>query len=229
MNVEEYFATLPDDVEEINLSGKGLTYLPDLSRFTNLRILQVNFNNLTELPELPERLEELYCVENRLTQLPRFNEHLRQILCSRNQLTSLPKMNDKLQFIICNCNNLTSLPKLPVNLNVMSCENNQLTSLPELNEKLIELYCDNNPLPEIFHFEMPLVSYYNRNIINRYIRCKTKIMCLKYEKQFRNWLWDRIRRPRIEMMYHPDRLNELLSQMEDPYDDEERSKLLEQW
>ena len=33
--IEEYLNSLPEDIEEIDVSDKELTYLPDLSRFTN--------------------------------------------------------------------------------------------------------------------------------------------------------------------------------------------------
>ena len=31
-------------------------------------------------------------------------------------------------------------------------------------------------------------------------------MCLKYKIQFRKWLWERVRLPRINLEYHPDKL-----------------------
>jgi len=34
---------------------------------------------------------------------------------------------------------------------------------------------------------------------------------LKYKQKFRNWLWIRVRLPKIEMLYHPSKLNELLN------------------
>ena len=42
-------------------------------------------------------------------------------------------------------------------------------------------------------------------------RCKHKDMCLKYRNQFRNWLWERVRRPRIEEQYHPDKLRDAVN------------------
>jgi len=51
-NVEEYLNSLPDTITEINLSQKGITYIPDLSRFKNLEGLYCNWNNLTSLPKI---------------------------------------------------------------------------------------------------------------------------------------------------------------------------------
>ena len=33
-------------------------------------------------------------------------------------------------------------------------------------------------------------------------------MCLKYKQHFRRWLWERIRLPKINMEYHPDKLRD---------------------
>lgn len=40
-------------------------------------------------------------------------------------------------------------------------------------------------------------------------------MCLKYKKQFRDWLWIKVRLPRIEQKYHPDNLLKLLELCDD--------------
>ena len=34
-DIETYLSTLPNNITHINISAKGLTYLPDLSRFNN--------------------------------------------------------------------------------------------------------------------------------------------------------------------------------------------------
>ncbi len=36
-NIEEYLNSLPDNIEVIDVSYKGLTYLPDLSRFKQFK------------------------------------------------------------------------------------------------------------------------------------------------------------------------------------------------
>ena len=66
-DIEEYFDSLPNDIEEIYVSEKGLTYLPDLSRFTKLKLLSCFGNNLVSLPLLPNSLQNLRCDNNKLT------------------------------------------------------------------------------------------------------------------------------------------------------------------
>ena len=57
------------DIDSINLSNNGLSKLPDLTRFTKLKVLYCCNNLLTELHNLPESLTELYCYNNQLTTL----------------------------------------------------------------------------------------------------------------------------------------------------------------
>jgi len=57
MNVEEYINSLPDNVTYIDISGKGFTYIPDLSRFKYLKNLYCGNNLLTSLPNLPKRIQ----------------------------------------------------------------------------------------------------------------------------------------------------------------------------
>ena len=65
-SVQEYLDSLSDDVKIIYLSDKNLTILPDLSRFTKLKILNCCSNQLISLPEnLPDSLQELLKLLNR--------------------------------------------------------------------------------------------------------------------------------------------------------------------
>ena len=52
-NIEEYLNELPEDIEIIDISKKGLTYIPSLNRFKKLKELLLINNRLTALPELP--------------------------------------------------------------------------------------------------------------------------------------------------------------------------------
>ena len=120
----EYFDSLPEDIEEIDVSNKGITSL-DVTRFKNLKIL--------------------YCSDNQLTSL-HLNEELQELFCRNNQLTSL-HLNEKLLKLYCTNNQLTSL-HLNKNLRELYCPNNLLTSL-HLNEKLQRIVHKDNPIYEI--------------------------------------------------------------------------------
>ena len=47
-------------ITELDLSNKGLTKLPDLSIYTNLKKLNCSSNNITSLDNLPPTIIELY-------------------------------------------------------------------------------------------------------------------------------------------------------------------------
>ena len=62
---------LPDDpdITEIDLSGNDLTVCPDLSRYTKLIKLDIGYNELTKLDNLPPNLKILDCYENKIKEL----------------------------------------------------------------------------------------------------------------------------------------------------------------
>ena len=70
-DIERYLNNLPLNTKIIDLSNLNLTFLPDLSRFQELRILICCCNKLNNLPSLGKNknLMELYCFNNKLTKL----------------------------------------------------------------------------------------------------------------------------------------------------------------
>ena len=221
-NIENYLNSLPLDTTNIDVSGKGLTYLPDLSRFKqlthlncsdnpltelphlndNLRYLDCNYNQLTELPPLNDNLIYLDCSENQLTELPPLNNNLTQLFCHRNQLTWLPPLNNKLKCLACRHNHLIELPPLNDNLEFLDCCHNQLTVLPHLNNKLQILYCRNT---NIFNKN----TYLYDNKIKTLRKFRNTYYLLKFKKHFKRWLWEKVREPKIMAKFHPSHLDAL--------------------
>lgn len=233
-NIQEYLNSLPDNIKELTLNRLRLTYLPDLSRFKQLIHLYCNDNNLAYLPQLPLKLTKLECRFNKLTYLPKLPEKLCYLDCEFNQLTTLPTLPQKLTKLYCSHNKLTSLTKLPHNLRVLHCDCNKLTYLPLELPKLAELHCQQNKLyfiPKIpttiqkyqfYCFGNPIsdiidkVDYnigrlksqtQNIDTLNRFRKNYYAIQyALKFKKQFRDWLWIRVREPKIRLKYHPKHL-----------------------
>jgi Leucine-rich repeat (LRR) protein len=85
-DIETYLNSLPDDTKRINISGRNLTCLPDLSRFKELEILDCSYNQLTSLPPLNEKLECLICSFNQLSSLPPLSGKLEN-LESKNKIS----------------------------------------------------------------------------------------------------------------------------------------------
>ncbi len=235
-SIEKYFAKLPDDIERINVRIQT-HYLPDLSRFYRLTSLDCSKNQLTQLPSLPSTLTHLYCYENQLRQLPTLPPALEFLSCNNNQLTQLPTLPSTLIYLVCNNNQLRQLPTLPPTLIQLDCKYNQLRQLPTLPSILTYLFCEDNQLTqlptlpptleyfdcrynvlpfghEIYHTKMMEYIIQMRNKNNILIRFKELFYAFKYKKQFRDWLWVRIREPKIRNKYHPDNLIKLLEDRE---------------
>ncbi len=134
-----------DAVTDINRNQ--FSTLPNLPE--NLNTLICGYSSLDSLPELPKNLEILHCYSNKLKNLPLLPESLKILDCRFNHLTSLPKLSDVLNSLDCAYNGLTSLPQLPVTLTLFDCSNNKLTSLPILPNSLINVQCFSNQLTEL--------------------------------------------------------------------------------
>jgi hypothetical protein len=248
----EYFDSLPEDIEVIDVCGKGLTNL-DVSRFKKLKILFCSDNRLTSLQlnenlqhlycgnnrlcslHLNENLQHLYCANNRLTSL-QLNENLKKISCVNNKFTSL-HLNEKLEFLDCTFNKLTSL-HLNANLQELYCSYNQLTSL-QLNANL-QVLCSsynlltslqlNDNLQRIGYNHTPIYEIIKSDeidIINRKIRVLNQFRylyyCLKFKKRFMNLLWVKIREPKIREKYHYRYL------LENLHEDADLDEVLDAW
>lgn len=125
-NVEEYLNSLPDDIPKISILHRRNIKLPSLERFTKLKYLECINCKITELPELPDSIETLYCGDNNLTYLPKLPSNLKCLHCPFNQLTELPELPNNLVKLVCYNNKLKSLPKIPKSLIVLSCAENEL-------------------------------------------------------------------------------------------------------
>ena len=119
--VQKYLDSLPTDTTCIYLQNKKLTHLPELSRFSCLKVLDCSENKLRYLPALPRSLETLICSYNQLINLPELPESLLYLSCSYNPLTFLPVLPQNLKSLLCNNNKLVHLPKLPSSLVQLSC------------------------------------------------------------------------------------------------------------
>ena len=211
-------------------SNNQLTLLPTLPQ--NLERLHCYSNQLTSLPTLPQNLEILNCFNNQLTLLPNLPQNLETLYCSNNKLTLLPTLPQNLQKLSCSINNLTSLPTLPQNLKTLYCLNNKLTLLPTLSQNLRELYCftneltllptlpqnlkilsySNNPIYKIVNNDTLFQIKKNIQILNNF---RHLYYSLKFKKQLRKWLWEKVREPSAKKLYNPIYLIENLGEDDD--------------
>jgi Leucine-rich repeat (LRR) protein len=226
-DVYTYLNSLSEDVEIIDLSNENLTSLPDLSRFYNLQELYIYCNRIKQIHSLPSTLRVFSCRRNYLTLLPPLPPNLEFFNCTVNQLTSLPALPLSLHTLYCNNNNLTSLPQLPPNLKIMHCWENQLTSMPCLPPTMLSLHCNHNRLYSFYYVPENLELIFDHNpiydaisfpdqyhnllwykeirVLNQF---KHLYYSLKFKKQFRDWLWVKVRELRIREKYNPSYLLE---------------------
>ena len=88
-------------IEELDLSNKNLTVLPDLSKYINLKVLKCNDNKITNLDNLPPGLLELKCLNNKITNLDNLPPGLTILYCWNNNLTSLDNLPPGLKQLYC--------------------------------------------------------------------------------------------------------------------------------
>jgi len=161
-----------EQITDLDLRSMRLTHLPDdiLDGFTNLEILDLVGNQLTEIPESIGNLTNLEWLgldKNQLKKLPQWIgnlTNLKVLNLSNNQLTELPE----------SIGNLT-------NLQWLYLMGNQLTKLPESIGNLTnleELYLDRNNwkkrVPKETIFKM-IRNDVNKDVINSIIDMNNSI------------------------------------------------------
>jgi Leucine-rich repeat (LRR) protein len=132
----------------------------------------------------------------------------------------LPTLPQNLKKLNCSHNQLNLLPTLPQNLKKLDCFNNQLMSLPTLPQNLEILYCYNNPIYEIVNSNSLFQTKENIQILNNF---RHLYYCLKFKKQLRKWLWEKVREPNVKKIYNPIYLIENLG------DEDELDTILNNW
>jgi hypothetical protein len=126
----------------INCTDSKLKTLPALMPST-LQYINVQFNQITILPDLPPNLRTFICSNNQLTSLPNLPNNLRILDCSYNKITALPTvLPSNLMTLFCTDNLLKTLPQLPSSLQGLMCSYNaNIKVIPTLPQTLIRLSC----------------------------------------------------------------------------------------
>ena len=138
----------------VDLSNKGLTKLPDLSKVIVEGHFSCSDNQLTSLAGAPLEVGGHFnCRNNQLTSLQGAPQKVGgSFNCRINQLTSLAGSPQKVGGdFICNNNKLTSLTGAPREVGGdFECSDNQLKNLQGASQKVGgEFWCDNNHLTSL--------------------------------------------------------------------------------
>jgi Leucine-rich repeat (LRR) protein len=128
------------------------------------------------------------------------NKELAVLDVSKNLLTSLPTLNEELAVLYCSHNRLTRLPSMNKKLHTVHCLENKLYSLPDLNDTINQFCFVHNPIYEIIAMEeLPFIKS-KIKVLNQF---RHLYYCIKLRKQFKSWLWEKVRNPKIMKKYHP--------------------------
>ncbi len=87
-NVIQYLNNLPSDATVIDLSCKYLEEVPDLSKFTNLKILNIQKNKLTTLTNIGVQIEQINCSNNQIEIIKDIVPSLKTLICKNNKISS---------------------------------------------------------------------------------------------------------------------------------------------
>jgi hypothetical protein len=208
--VKEYLLTLPANRKNINLCDifeqHSLTVVPDLSRFTELRHLDLSMNRCLSsgFDRLPTTLKRLNCIK---TNIP--NEDTAWIL----RLVNLESLN------LCRNDNIRELPDLSslenltdVDLSLMSLRS--LPSMPLNNITLLRI-----PVQELPRYYSKTVYVRAKTVSLQTFECLTKSHSSKIIRHInRINQFDRIREELIatgaKIILNPSRIAKLLDQSE---------------
>lgn len=196
--------------KELNLSGLGLTELPEIP--PNCIAIDCSVNKLVDISKLIKCLRincsdnmlkvlppligcyKLNCSLNTLKELPNL-PHCKELNCSHNILNDLPDL-PKCEILDCSNNKLKQLREM--SCGTIICNNNELILLPDfLNCSYLDCSCNRlNKIPyllrckyldfsnnNIFNFAPPEYFYYHYiddNNDNYHDRCTVKCYNNKY-------------------------------------------------
>lgn len=156
----EFFKRHAKDIHHLFINNSNVSELHDLNELNSLETLDISYNNLIKLPELPSSLTELVANNNRLKALESSLENLLRLDISHNKITNFSKF-DKIKTINISHNKISTIYCKYDNVTNMICSNNPISQLPEM-PKLKSLDCSNTNICQIFDF-MNLTNIISNN------------------------------------------------------------------
>ena len=162
MDINELPNDLSENIKYIFLSNNDFVFIDDLAKFTNLRVLDICNNKLTELPNLPNSIEEISCRNNYIENIDNLADlsNLKRLDISYNNLTEIPTIPN-LNILMCYYNKIDKVNSMP-NLKRLGAMYNKLKHI-ESFESLVELECDHNEIRKINGLPKLATLYINDN------------------------------------------------------------------
>ena len=166
-------------IKYLFLNNNNITTLKNIEQFTNIHVLDISNNFLTEVDYLPKNIREFCCKYNFIVKI--LSSHSLKILdCTSNKLEYLEEFTN-LETLICSENNLKFLGEYP-KLKKLVCKNNSLDEINSYKE-LVYLDCSFNCITKIK--DCPnLKDLLCRN--NKLIRIPNHMNSLQYIEMYNN-------------------------------------------
>jgi len=141
-----------DTLEELYIGNNELEFLPDLSMFRKLLVLDVSINKIKKISKLPKNLIEFTCFDNFIEDISSIRDcrNLKTLYASNNLISDISFLNnnEKLTVLIINNNKLSAIPDNLINIRKIQINNNKIKKISSYNN-LVYLTCQNNEIAEI--------------------------------------------------------------------------------
>jgi hypothetical protein len=100
-------------------------------------------------------------------------------------------------------------------LSDIDCAHNQITILPLLNDFLLDINLENNPIYDVlYHGPFTKIREIKRNV-SKLVSFYHLYYHLKFKEKFRHWLYEKVRLPKIQEKYSPEKVWEILKDIDD--------------
>ncbi|HBA6924160.1 TPA: T3SS effector leucine-rich repeat protein EspR3 [Escherichia coli] len=152
---------------ELNLSSLSLGSVPPLPEWIEMlslvyneldsiqvpescKELELDFNNLTEFPQVPDGITLISVNNNLISHIDSFPPKAKKIFICHNKLSEIPALPDTAKVFDCSENNIKEIRWFPKNLKEAYIEYNKIEVIPAIpgNLKLLCMEC--NPIKEAF-------------------------------------------------------------------------------
>ena len=220
---------LPETLEVLDCSNNLIETINDLPK--SLTRFVCKNNTITHISYLPKKLEWIDCSNNPLGTLPRIGNYARTLIIENTNISTIPKskittLNCKncpivdsrlaktLTHLVTDTDHMNKIRYLPPKLLLMGCTIREIVRFPLIPDSVIFLRIlhadDYDPQQCIYEIEQHEDIDVLRSKTQIHERFVHLYYSLKYKCKFRNWLWDRVRRPKIERECHPDIIRDII-------------------
>ncbi|HHZ5761975.1 TPA: DUF5503 domain-containing protein [Escherichia coli] len=138
---------LPEWIEMLSLIHNELDsiHVPE-----SCKELEVDFNNLTEFPQVPDGITLISVNNNLISHIDSFPPKIEKIFISHNKLSEIPAIPDTTAVFDCGCNKIQEIRYFPKNLKEARIGYNNIEVVPAIPGNLKLHFMECNPIKEAF-------------------------------------------------------------------------------